>query len=74
MPGLPGPDGRHDDLDADELEGLALLVPDDPRSLDGDRDAYLRELRAKRDAGGRGSGVLRSLLSRSTAACAPASA
>jgi hypothetical protein len=50
MPGLPGPDGRHDDLDADQLEGLALLVPDDPRSLDADRDAYLQELRAKRTA------------------------
>ncbi len=47
MSGAPGPDGRHDDLDADELEGLALLVPDDPRSLDGDRDAYLQELRGR---------------------------
>ena len=71
MPGLPGPDGRHDDLDADELEGLALLVPDDPRSLDGDRDTYLRELRAKRDADRRGSGVLRSLVSRSTSGMRP---
>ena len=50
MSGAPGPDGRHDDLDADELEGLALLVPDDPRSLDGDRVAYLEELRGR--AGG----------------------
>lgn len=48
MPGVPGPDGRHDDLEADELEGLALLVPDDPRSLDADRAAYLRELRQRR--------------------------
>ena len=40
-----------DDLDAAELEGLALLVPDDPRSLDGDRMSYLRELRDRRDAG-----------------------
>lgn len=47
MSGAPGPDGRHDDLDADELEGLALLVPDDPRSLDGDRAAYLDELRLR---------------------------
>jgi len=45
MSGAPGPDGRHDDLDADELEGLALLVPDDARSLDGDRASYLDELR-----------------------------
>jgi hypothetical protein len=44
MPGAPGPDGRHDDLGADELEGLALLVPDDARSLDVDRRAYLGEL------------------------------
>ncbi|MGZ4617037.1 MAG: hypothetical protein ACXV4A_15930 [Actinomycetes bacterium] len=47
MAGAPGPDGRHDDLDGDELEGLALLVPDDPRSLDADRVAYLRELRQR---------------------------
>lgn len=63
MPGLPGPDGRHDDLDADQLEGLALLVPDDARSLDADRDAYLRELRRRRGgrtAGGRIGSVLRS--------------
>ncbi len=53
MSGAPGPDGRHDDLDADELEGLALLVPDDPRSLDGDRDAYLQELRGRAGAGSR---------------------
>jgi hypothetical protein len=49
MSGAPGPDGRHDDLDAFELEGLALLVPDDPRSLDADRQAYLEELRSRRD-------------------------
>jgi hypothetical protein len=47
MAGAPSPDGRHDDLEADELEGLALLVPDDPRSLEGDRLAYLREERAR---------------------------
>jgi hypothetical protein len=47
MSGAPGPDGRHDDLDADELEGLALLVPDDPRSLDADRVSYLEELRER---------------------------
>ena len=51
MSGAPGPDGRHDDLDADELEGLALLVPDDPRSLDADRAAYLEELRGRRGDG-----------------------
>jgi len=45
MSGPPGPDGRHDDLGEAELEGLALLVPDDPRSLDPDRFAYLQELR-----------------------------
>ena len=45
MSGPPGPDGRHDDLGEAELEGLALLVPDDPRSLDHDRLAYLQELR-----------------------------
>jgi hypothetical protein len=49
MAQAPAPDGRHDDLEADELEGLALLVPDDPRSLEADRLAYLRELRARRD-------------------------
>jgi hypothetical protein len=46
MSGAPGPDGRHDDLDAFELEGLALLVPDDARSLDADRAAYVEELRS----------------------------
>jgi len=56
MSGAPGPDGRHDDLDAGELEGLALLVPDDPRSLDADRLAYLKELRARRAAGHGGRG------------------
>lgn len=53
MSGAPGPDGRHDDLDADELAGLALLVPDDPRSLDADRAAYLHELRARAGQEGR---------------------
>ena len=66
MSGAPGPDGRHDDLDADELAGLALLVPDDPRSLAADRVAYLRELRARRDGvgGGGGHGWLRQLTGR----------
>lgn len=46
----PDPSGRHDDLDGDDALAaeLAFLVPDDPRSLDADRDAYFREL-----AGGR---------------------
>jgi hypothetical protein len=52
MSGAPSPDGRHDDLDAGELEGLALLVPDDPRSLDADRVAYLNELRGRQGATG----------------------
>jgi hypothetical protein len=45
--GAPGPDGGHDDLDADALEGLALFVPDDARSLDADRLRYVEELRAR---------------------------
>jgi hypothetical protein len=42
----PDPSGRHDDLDGDDALAaeLAFLVPDDPRSLDADRDAYFREL------------------------------
>lgn len=64
MPGVPGPDGRHDDLDADQLEGLALLVPDDARSLDADRDAYLRELRQRRFGRGGPEGSRRWLLLR----------
>jgi len=64
MPGVPGPDGRHDDLEADELEGLALLVPDDARSLDADRAAYLRELQQARSVRVRPDGSRRSLLSR----------
>ena len=42
----PDPSGRHDDLDGDDelAAELAFLVPDDARSLDADRDAYLREL------------------------------
>ncbi len=42
----PDPSGRHDDLDGDDelAAELAFLVPDDARSLDVDRDAYLREL------------------------------
>jgi hypothetical protein len=73
MHGVPGPDGRHDDLDADQLEGLALLVPDDARSLDADRDAYLLELRRRRaDQGGPGL-ARRSLLLRAFGAGRPGS-
>lgn len=67
MSGAPGPDGHHDDLDADELEGLALLVPDDARSLDPDRTAYLEELRGRRGDRPASTGVrgaLRSLTGR----------
>jgi hypothetical protein len=59
--GAPGPDGHHDDLDADELEGLALLVPDDARSLDPDRAAYLEELRGRRSDQPSPTGVRRAL-------------
>lgn len=55
----PDPEGRHDDLDAAALEGLALLVPDDARALDEDRRAYYLELRAKAD--GRPGGPRRAL-------------
>jgi hypothetical protein len=51
MAAAPGPDGHHDDLDQDELAGLALLVPDDARSLDADRLAYYRELRERARGG-----------------------
>jgi hypothetical protein len=49
MAAAPAPDGRHDDLGQDELAGLELLIPDDARSLDGDRAQLLRELRQGRD-------------------------
>jgi hypothetical protein len=39
----PGPDGRHDDLLPDDLDGLTLHVPDDPRELASDRAAWLAE-------------------------------
>lgn len=42
-PGRPGPDGRHDDLTAADLDGLWQCVPDDARDLDADRAAWLRE-------------------------------
>jgi hypothetical protein len=71
MPGLPGPDGRHDDLDADQLEGLALLVPDDPRSLDADRETYLRELRSRRDADRLANSPVRRAVHRATGGMRP---
>jgi len=39
----PDPEGHHDDLSAEDLHGLSLLVPDDARELVADRDAWLRE-------------------------------
>ncbi len=32
----PSPDGRHDDLAPEELDGLILHAPDDPRALEND--------------------------------------
>ena len=39
----PSPDGRHDDLLPEDLDGLTLHVPDDPRELASDRAAWLAE-------------------------------
>jgi hypothetical protein len=39
----PSPDGRHDDLPPEDLAGLTLHAPDDPRDLDPDRAAWLTE-------------------------------
>jgi hypothetical protein len=39
----PSPDGRHDDLSLEDLDGLTLHVPDDPRELASDRAAWLAE-------------------------------
>ncbi len=39
----PSPDGRHDDLLPEDLAGLTLHAPDDPRDLEADRDAWLTE-------------------------------
>jgi len=41
--GRPDPDGHHDDLSAEDLDGLSFVVPDDPRELAADREAWLRE-------------------------------
>ncbi|HVQ18648.1 MAG TPA: hypothetical protein VMT27_06385 [Actinomycetes bacterium] len=42
--GRPDPDGHHDDLPVDDLDGLWLQAPDDARELDADRDSWLREV------------------------------
>lgn len=39
----PGPDGRHDDLLPEDLEGLTLHAPDDASELDADRDRWLQD-------------------------------
>jgi hypothetical protein len=39
----PGPDGRHDDLVPDDLDGLSLGIPDDPRELTADLERWRRE-------------------------------
>lgn len=49
----PSPDGRHDDLLPEDLEGLTLHAPDDLRDLAADRDAWLdEEIRPAPPAGG----------------------
>lgn len=42
----PGPDGHHDDLLPEDLEGLTLQAPDDASELDADRDRWLQDARA----------------------------
>ncbi len=39
----PSPDGHHDDLLPEDLAGLTLHAPDDPRDLAADRMAWLHE-------------------------------
>lgn len=39
----PSPDGHHDDLPPEDLAGLTLHAPDDPRELAADRNAWLTE-------------------------------
>lgn len=39
----PTPDGHHDDLLPEDLAGLTLHAPDDPRELEADRAAWLTE-------------------------------
>ena len=41
--GRPDPDGHHDDLSAEDLDGLSLLVPDDARELFVERGSWLPE-------------------------------
>ena len=48
--GRPDPEGHHDDLSAEDLDGLSLLVPDDPRALTADREAWLRETAGQQPA------------------------
>lgn len=42
----PGPDGRHDELKPEDLEGLTLHAPDDASELDADRDRWLEDAQA----------------------------
>ena len=42
----PGPDGHHDDLLPEDLEGLTLHAPDDASALDADRDRWLQDAEA----------------------------
>lgn len=42
----PGPDGHHDDLLPEDLEGLTLHAPDDASELDVDRDRWLQDAQA----------------------------
>lgn len=46
----PGPDGRHDDLLPEDLDGLTLHAPDDPRDLETDRRAWITEEETGRTA------------------------
>jgi hypothetical protein len=41
--GPPSPDGRHDDLLPEDLDGLTLHAPDDPSELAADRARWLAE-------------------------------
>jgi hypothetical protein len=46
--GRPDPDGHHDDLSAEDLDGLSQLVPDDARELSAESDAWRREATQQR--------------------------
>src|SRR5436190_19382456 len=52
--GRPGPDGHQDDLLPEDLDGLTLHAPDDPRELEGDREQWLREEGEEQDTGSPG--------------------